>query len=421
MQLMTWVLLLSYPVRAQTAREWFARGADNHNRGDFSTAEHQYRRALEIDPQFFEVHHNLGALLAAQNRWAEAEKAYRQAVRINPAHEDARRGLVMVLFADGRADAATSEAMEYVKVVDSLTSHLLLGRVYLARGRIAEACREMQRAYAFQSLNSAVQLELADCWLRNDDFDAATMHSRAVLRREPQNKVAASLIETIALKQRTRKWIWLPALVSIGALAAFWGARRPERWLQRKLSLGTFAFGIVGLMWLVTNQAVWLPGSLWGLYQFYAAFAHRRTQVRRSGDRVALAMSVARVLGCISLADGDVQNAELRAIRSACERSGFAEVELVVIGQELRQCTADFRAKLFEHEALYATLRDACVEFGHRSNEAMRLALYRDAVGVALCDGPATQGELQVVRACATWLNIPAAAQDDVWRSMMPA
>jgi hypothetical protein len=126
--------------------------------------------------------------------------------------------------------------------------------------------------------------------------------------------------------------------------------------------------------------------------------------------------AAARVLGCVALADGELQPVELRVIRETYERSGFSDQDLTVIGQVLQGSVARFQTTLFDHQAIYAALRDACLAFAPLSNESSRLALFVTAVRVATADQHASPGELNVVNACGTWLNIPADEQARIWR-----
>ena len=338
---------------------------------------------------------------------------------VRPSALDTRQNLVRALIEGGRPDQAVVEATHLVTIADSLQNRLLLGRAYLSRGQVADACREMQRAFAFEPRNSSVQLELAACWARNADLDAALLHANAVVKREPANQIAIVLVEAITKQQRGRRWLWLPLLLALGAACAAIGARKPDQWEHRRIALGILALSVVSAIWLATAWPFWFAGGLWAAYQFYAALAHRRMRAANAGSRTAYLISASRVLGCVCLADGEMHDAELRRIRATYERASFSEADLAVIGRELRRCADEFRSKVFEHEALYAVLHAACGDFGRLSNEAMRLELFRTAVDVALSDGQPTPGELHVLRACGTWMNISDAAQEEIWKGAL--
>ena len=57
--------------------------------GKPSKAEPEYRRAIEIEPNDADYHHNLGVCLGLQGRLAEARVEYLEALRLNPSLEKA--------------------------------------------------------------------------------------------------------------------------------------------------------------------------------------------------------------------------------------------------------------------------------------------------------------------------------------------
>jgi tetratricopeptide (TPR) repeat protein len=52
--------------------------------GNNDRAIHSYRQALELKPDYFEVHSNLGGALLDAGLWEEAVRHYREAVRLRP-------------------------------------------------------------------------------------------------------------------------------------------------------------------------------------------------------------------------------------------------------------------------------------------------------------------------------------------------
>ncbi len=57
----------------------------------------EFRRAIEIDPGFFEGHYNLGLVLFRLGAFDEAAEEFRRALRIRPGAADARRKLRQAL------------------------------------------------------------------------------------------------------------------------------------------------------------------------------------------------------------------------------------------------------------------------------------------------------------------------------------
>jgi tetratricopeptide (TPR) repeat protein len=65
----------------------YALGRPEHsarNRYNLAEAEVEFRKAVRLEPNNAEYHHNLGRTLYSQGRYAEAEAEYREAVRLEP-------------------------------------------------------------------------------------------------------------------------------------------------------------------------------------------------------------------------------------------------------------------------------------------------------------------------------------------------
>ena len=65
-----------------------------------------YREALEIKPDYPEVHNNLGVLLAKSGRVDEAMAEYQTALELNPDYPEAHNNLGNALARSGRLDEA---------------------------------------------------------------------------------------------------------------------------------------------------------------------------------------------------------------------------------------------------------------------------------------------------------------------------
>jgi Tfp pilus assembly protein PilF len=396
----------------------FLRATASLEAGDLAAAERDLEAAIAADPALADAHHNLGVVYVKEERWPEAEASYRKALELQPDSWLTRENLSRLLVALGRTDEAVAEAQRVVAAADTASGRLLLARAYVADGRIAQGCEEFQRALNFNPRNSAVQLELAVCHAANDDLDAASLHAGAVTGRDPRNAEALALVEHIRVRRRALTWWWAPVVVFIASACAALGARRPDQWGQRRVAIGLLAMSAAAFVWLQQGSLFWLTGGSWGVYQFYAAHRFRRAHALRAGQRTEYLGSAATILGCIALSDGPLQPMELKIVRETYEKAGYTDADLLLVGGTLQRCAADFQATLFEHQALYAALHNACITFASVSNEASRLELFRTAVRVALADQHATPGELSAVKACATWLNIPDTEQDAIWRDV---
>ena len=102
--------------------------------------------ALEIDPDLAYARLELGALLLAEHRLAEAAEQGREALAILPGYAEAARLVADAEVAAGRLDAAVAVLVELLED-DSyhLPSLLYLGRILLDAGRVADARVALRR------------------------------------------------------------------------------------------------------------------------------------------------------------------------------------------------------------------------------------------------------------------------------------
>ena len=104
-------------------------------------------KLLALDPLRAVYHDNLGALFAAQNRWAEAEAAYKMAITLDPSGINALFNLALAMFKQGRADEALTQlaALE-TKAPDFAELFVLRGEIFQSQKRFEEAATAFFRA-----------------------------------------------------------------------------------------------------------------------------------------------------------------------------------------------------------------------------------------------------------------------------------
>jgi protein O-GlcNAc transferase len=75
-------------------------------------------------------------------------------------------------------------------------AHLLLGRLYLREGQIADAVDELKISIWSDDQTDA-RLALAEAYLQARNLDGARIELQTVLTREPSNAAARSLLEKV--------------------------------------------------------------------------------------------------------------------------------------------------------------------------------------------------------------------------------
>jgi len=74
------VLLLYYPIDAQSKRSLVNEGVEHYKSGKFADAEVNFKKSLEKDPNMFQGHFNLGDAYYKQGRYDEALQEYKNSI-----------------------------------------------------------------------------------------------------------------------------------------------------------------------------------------------------------------------------------------------------------------------------------------------------------------------------------------------------
>ena len=116
-------------------------------------AEDEYKAAIRVN-QYDELSwRQLGGILAAKGDYKTAEEDYRKALALQPKDSDARTGLAIVLISLNQTNEAISLLEDAVKDdPTNLVAHYRLSMLYRRAGRTAEAEREMETFQHYQGV-----------------------------------------------------------------------------------------------------------------------------------------------------------------------------------------------------------------------------------------------------------------------------
>lgn len=129
------------------AQPHFRLGIVYGDRGLRDEAMAEYRRAIEIDPEYPKSYLNLGALLAEADRHTEAAEIFRRAIAIDPDYVAARVNLAMAYERVGEYEAALAEVDTAIAIDPEGAMALKERGIVLYRaGRAAEAADALREA-----------------------------------------------------------------------------------------------------------------------------------------------------------------------------------------------------------------------------------------------------------------------------------
>jgi len=114
---------------------------------DFETAEREYRRAIELNPNYAPAHQWLAEHLAAMRRFDDALSEIRRALELDPMSVIMNRIYADILVDARRYDEAIEQYKKAIELDPNFsTSHYFLGRAYEAKGMYDQAVAEYTRS-----------------------------------------------------------------------------------------------------------------------------------------------------------------------------------------------------------------------------------------------------------------------------------
>jgi tetratricopeptide (TPR) repeat protein len=149
-------------------------------------AVQHWQEALRLAPPLPEIHRNLGAAALAEGNLEEAARNFRRAVELDPTSAAARRELAVVLKAQGQLDEAVSEYRESLRLAPAEAEvHADLAVALAMLGRAAEAQAEYEAALALDPDLARAHNNLGLILAGTGHGDEAMAHFDAAVRLAP--------------------------------------------------------------------------------------------------------------------------------------------------------------------------------------------------------------------------------------------
>jgi protein O-mannosyl-transferase len=151
----------------------------------------QYRKALEIDPDYAEAHTNLGMALAACGRLNEAIASYLKALEINPNVAKAHNNLGNALDSSGKPDEAMPHFERAVELDPNLAeARNSLGNALREHGRVDEAMLQYEKALEIRPDYDSAHNNLGIALAGLGRLDEAIIHFRKAIETKPNSAPA---------------------------------------------------------------------------------------------------------------------------------------------------------------------------------------------------------------------------------------
>lgn len=125
---------------------------------DFAGAEIEFKRAIELNPNYAHAHHVYARYLLAMGRAGEAQEEIRRAQELDPLSFSISRGVGDILFRTGKYDEALEQYRRTLKMApdDPMATALrrTMGWAYLQRGMHDQAVAEFIESLRLQNVSA---------------------------------------------------------------------------------------------------------------------------------------------------------------------------------------------------------------------------------------------------------------------------
>jgi protein O-mannosyl-transferase len=146
-----------------------------------------WRHTLEVDPENYLAHYDLGVVLAREEAWDAAIEHFQRAIRIDPSRDLPHVSLGDAFAHKGMMERAIDEYGEGLRLnPNRAESHNLLGMALETRGALQGAREQYSEALVQNPSLAEAHTNLAMVLTRQGKFADAEQHFRAAIQLEPQ-------------------------------------------------------------------------------------------------------------------------------------------------------------------------------------------------------------------------------------------
>ena len=175
-------------IKPEAALAYKIAGNATQAMGKVDAARYWYAQALENDPNFAEVHANLGSLYAQQKQWQKSIACYRKAIEIKPALASAYRNLAKVFLLSDRPELGADcwyQALTLDINWATAEEHFTLGNTLLDQGKFNWAISCYQRAIQLQPSYADAYHNLGEVLSVQGNWDEAIAVYRQAIGLKP--------------------------------------------------------------------------------------------------------------------------------------------------------------------------------------------------------------------------------------------
>jgi len=170
----------------------YLRAASEFIKGnDFTGAERQCRKSLELNPKSAKAHAILGISLARQDKLDEANGHLLEAIRLDPTDYEAHYTLGQTMTRQKKFDDAIRHFSTVLKLRPDYTqAHGYIGSLLLAKGTLDQAEAHLSEALRLDPNYADAHYNMGQLMLRQKQFDNAISHLSQAVTLKPDDAQA---------------------------------------------------------------------------------------------------------------------------------------------------------------------------------------------------------------------------------------
>ena len=179
---------------------------------DFAAAEREFRRALEINPNYSDAHMSNSYYLTSMGRFDEAVREAKRAQELDPLSVEKLAGIGEAFYFHRQYDQAIEEYRKALEMdLNSGFSHWALGRAFTAQGKYNQAIEELKKAIPLSGDSPDEPAELARTYALAGRRDEALRIVGELRQRSEHKQVAPTVMAAIygALGDKTEAFALL--------------------------------------------------------------------------------------------------------------------------------------------------------------------------------------------------------------------
>ncbi len=145
-----------------------------------------FKRSLQLKPDYAEAHYNLGKALARSGKTTEAINQYRQALLIQPDHADIYDNLGNAFYQQGQLTEAIEQYRQALQIEPRhIDAHNNLGVALAQTGHLTEAIEQYHEALLLSPENAELHTKLGNALTRMGRLPEAMEEYRLALQIKP--------------------------------------------------------------------------------------------------------------------------------------------------------------------------------------------------------------------------------------------